>query len=142
MSRNPMIRLPEDQFLHWRQDIEKKQEEQARKMRELQDLVEHLQCENDHLRAQVEKRHNLGGGDAQDSGKARHPTVRDKGKKPIVPYAADILIDDELSSGSSPNPSPEKSNKARSCQRHSHRLAFSNTDIGLLHWARRETDRE
>ena len=29
-------------------------------MKELQDSAEHLQCENDSLRAQVEKRHDLG----------------------------------------------------------------------------------
>ena len=30
MSTNPMIQSPEDQFLYWRQDMERKQEEQAR----------------------------------------------------------------------------------------------------------------
>ena len=35
MASNPMIQSPEDQFLHWRQDMEKKQEEQARQMKEL-----------------------------------------------------------------------------------------------------------
>ena len=43
MTNNPMIQSPEDKFLYWRQDMEKKQEEQARQMRELQDCVEHLQ---------------------------------------------------------------------------------------------------
>ena len=42
MSNNPMHQTLEDQFLHWRQEMERKQEEQARKMRELQDRVEHL----------------------------------------------------------------------------------------------------
>ena len=41
MTRNPVLLLPEDQFLHWRQDMEKKQEEQARQMKELQERVEH-----------------------------------------------------------------------------------------------------
>ena len=67
-------------------------------MRELQDRVEHLQRENDRLRAQVENRHNLGEGDTQDSGQAKHSTVHDKGKKPIVPDNLDIPVDDELSS--------------------------------------------
>ena len=49
--------------------MEKKQEEQARQMRELQDRAEHLQSENDRLRAQAEKIHNLGEGDAQIAGK-------------------------------------------------------------------------
>ena len=51
MTSNLVIQFPEYQFLHWHQDMEKKQEEQARQMRELQDRVEHLQCENDCLRA-------------------------------------------------------------------------------------------
>ena len=46
-------------------------------MRELQDRVEHLQRENNHLQAQVEKRHDLGERDVQDSGQARHPTAHD-----------------------------------------------------------------
>ena len=108
-------------------------------MRELQDCAEHLQRENDCLLAQVEKRHNLGEGEAQESGQAKHPTVRDKGKKPIIPNDADILVDNELSFGSSPNPSPVKSNRARLRQRHSHHPSFSNTDNGLLRLARRET---
>ena len=39
--------------------MEKKQEKQARKMRELQDRAEHMQRENNRLWAQVEKRHDL-----------------------------------------------------------------------------------
>ena len=46
-------------------------------MRELQDRVENLQRENNHLQAQVEKRHDLGERDVQDSGQARHPTAHD-----------------------------------------------------------------
>ena len=66
-------------------------------MRELQDSADHLQRENDRFRAQIEKRHNLGEGDAQESGQAKHPIVHDKGKKPIVPNDADIPTDNELS---------------------------------------------
>ena len=107
-------------------------------MRELQECVEHLQCENDRLQAQVEKRHNLGVGDTEDSGQAKHSTIRYKGKKSIVPDYLDTPADDELSSRSSPNPSSVKSNCSRSCQRHSHRPAFSNTDNGLLRPTMRE----
>ena len=32
MSNNPMHQTPKDQFLHWRQEMERKQEEQARQM--------------------------------------------------------------------------------------------------------------
>ena len=108
-------------------------------MRELQDRVEHLQRENDHLWAQVEKRHNLGKGDMQDSGQAKHPTVRDKGKKSIIPNDVDIPTNDELFSSNLPNPSSEKSNRARLRQGHSYRPAFSNTDNGILRHERRET---
>ena len=55
MTSNLVIRLLEDQFLHWCQDMEKKQEEQVRRMKELQEHVEHPQSENDRLWAQVEK---------------------------------------------------------------------------------------
>ena len=51
MSTNPMVQSPEGQFLHWRQDMERKQEEQARQMEKLQGHVERLQLENDRLRA-------------------------------------------------------------------------------------------
>ena len=77
----------------------------------------------------------------QDSGQARHPTARDKGKELIFPDDVDTLADDELSSSSSPNLSPAKSSRARSRQRHSHRLAFSNADNGTFRQARRETGR-
>ena len=46
--------------------MEKKQDEQARWMRELLDRIEHLECENDCLHAQVEKRRDLGERDMQD----------------------------------------------------------------------------
>ena len=130
MIRNPVILSPEDQFLHWRQDMEKKQEEQARQMKELQERVEHLQRENNCLRSQVEKMRDLDERDVQDSGQAKHLVVRDKGKRPIVLDDADILADDELSTRSSLNPSSAKSNKDRSRQRHSHRPAFSNSNNG------------
>ena len=48
--------------------MEKKQEEQERQMRELQGHAEHLLRENDRLRAQLEKRRDLGERDVQDSG--------------------------------------------------------------------------
>ena len=111
-------------------------------MRELQDCAKRLERENDRLWAQVEERHNLGKKDAQDRGQTKHLTVSDKGKKPIVPDNIDTPADDELSSGGSPNLSPEKSNRARLRQRHSHRPAFNNTDNGLLHRARGETGRK
>ena len=47
MSSNLMNQSPEDQFLHWHQEMEKKQEEQVRQMKELQGHAERLQREND-----------------------------------------------------------------------------------------------
>ena len=49
MSNNMMHQTPEDQFLHWHQEMKRKQEEKARQMQELQACVEFLQRENDQL---------------------------------------------------------------------------------------------
>ena len=51
MSSNLMNQSPKDQFLHWRQEMEKKHEKQARQMKELQGHAKRLQRENDQLRA-------------------------------------------------------------------------------------------
>ena len=42
MASNPANQSLEDQFLRWRQDMDTKQEEQARQMAELRDHVDHL----------------------------------------------------------------------------------------------------
>ena len=47
--KNLVHQTPKDQFLHWRQEMERKQEEQARQMQELQARAERLQRENDQL---------------------------------------------------------------------------------------------
>ena len=60
MMSIPMNKSLEDQFLHWCQDMERKQEEQERQMKELQDQAERLRRENDQLRAQIEKSSDLG----------------------------------------------------------------------------------
>ena len=62
MSCNPMTQSPEDQFFHWRQDMERKQEEQVRKMKELQSHVEGLQRNNDQSQAQIGESHEPGRG--------------------------------------------------------------------------------
>ena len=100
MASISMNQSPEDQFLHWRQDMEKKQQEQARQMKELQGHVERLQRENHQLRAEVGKSHDLGR-NAKYSGRVAHPITSNKGKELIVPSDVDIPEDDELSSGSS-----------------------------------------
>ena len=79
--------------------------------------------------------------DLQDSGHARHPIARDKGKEPIVPDDVDTPADDELYSSGSLNLPPTKSSRTRSCQRHSYRPAFSNTDNGTFRLVRREIGR-
>ena len=62
MLKNPMVQSPEDQYLNWRQDMERKQEEQARKLKELQSHVERLQRENDQLRTQIGESRDPGRG--------------------------------------------------------------------------------
>ena len=104
MSTNLMIQSPKDQFLHWRQDMERKQEEQARYLKELQAHAERLQRENDQLWAQIERSRDLGK-EVRDSGRAVQLIARYKGKKPIIPNDVDTLADDELSSSSSLYPS-------------------------------------
>ena len=54
MSSNPTNSPIEDQFLHWRQEMEAKQEEQARQMVELHEHANHLQQENERLRTRLE----------------------------------------------------------------------------------------
>ena len=55
MASNPANQSLDDQFLRWRQDMETKHEEQARHMAELQSRADHLQQENDRMRARLEK---------------------------------------------------------------------------------------
>ena len=55
MANNPANQSLEDQFLRWRQDMEAKQEEQAKLMDELRNNADHLQQENDLLRARLEE---------------------------------------------------------------------------------------
>ena len=143
MSKNSMIQLLEDQFLHWAQDMEKKQEEQARKMKELQDDVESLPRENDRLRAQIEKRCYLSGRDVQANNRALHPVPRNKGKKPIILDEADVAVNDELSLGSSPplGLSPTKNTRSKSCKRTLHRPTFSDAVSGASCRERREEGR-
>ena len=121
--------------------MEKKREEQARQMRELQDRAEHLQRENDRLQAQVEKMHDLSEKDVQDSGQAKHLTACNKGKELIVLDNMDTPTNDELSSSSSPDQSRAKNGRARSRQRPLHHPTFSNVDSGTFCRARREMGR-
>ena len=122
--------------------MEKKQEEQARQMKELQGHVERLQHENDQLRAQIEKSRDLGK-DVQDNGRAMHPIARNRGKEPVIPDNVDTPANDELSSGSSPSLSlsPAKnareSIKAKWHKKPSHYLAFNDAISDASRRARR-----
>ena len=89
--------------------METKQEEQARKMAELQGHADHLQQENDHLRARLE------GERIENAQGGNHPAPlvkQSKDKEPIQPDDNDAEVDDELSSGSCPLPDlpPPKNN--------------------------------
>ena len=107
MTSNPANLAPEDQFLLWRQELEARQEEQARKVAELREQANRLRQENEHLRTQL---------DASCVGQSRErlppfpPYRPGKGKEADVPDDIDLPTDDELSSGSSPllrrSPSP------------------------------------
>ena len=61
----------------------------------------------------LDRENNDLGKDIRDSSQAAHPTARNKGKDPIVPDDVDTLVDDELSSGSSPSLSLSLSKDAR-----------------------------
>ena len=54
MSSNPTNQPIEDQFLRWRQEMEAKQEEQARQMADLLEHANHLRQENERLQTLLE----------------------------------------------------------------------------------------
>ena len=107
MANNPTNQSLEDQFLGWRQDMEMKQEEQAKQMVELRNCVDHLQQENDRQWALLEEDRSE---NARGSSHLVPPVKQNKGKEPIS-GDSNAAADDELSSGSSPLPdlSPLKS---------------------------------
>ena len=126
--------------------MERKHEEQARHMKDLQGHAKRLQWENDQLWTQIEKSHDLGK-DVRDSDRATLPTTRNKGKEPTVPNDVDTPANDKLSSGSSPSLSlspiknVRESEKAKSCKRPSHHPAFNDAVSGVSLRAKRETSK-
>ena len=101
MTRNPANLAPEDQFLLWRQELEARQEEQARQVAELLEQANRFREENAGLRTQLEA------GRAEQSREPPHlfpPSRPDKGKEATAPDDIDLPADDELSSSSSPLP--------------------------------------
>ena len=53
MTSNPANLAPKDWFLLWRQELEARQEDQARQVAELPEQVNRLRQENEHLRTQL-----------------------------------------------------------------------------------------
>ena len=113
----------------------------------MQGRDEHLQRENDQLRAQVEKSCELGR-DVQDGDHAEQPSALNKGKEPIIPDDVDAPTDDELSSSRSPSMSPPPgrnalgNTRAKSRRKYSHRPAFSDAVSGASGRARREANKK
>ena len=101
MSSNPANQPIKDQFLRWRQEMEAKQEEQARQMVELHEHANRLQQENERLQTRLETNRT-----ENPQGAAQHVplTQTNKGKEPALPNHSNPPADDELSSDSSPFP--------------------------------------
>ena len=98
MISNPANLAPEDQFLLWHQELEVRQEEQARQMAELRGQTNRLREENERLRAQLEaSRAEL----SREPPPPFPPSHPGKGKEAALPDI-ELPADDELSSGSSP----------------------------------------
>ena len=93
MTSNPANLAPEDQFLLWRQELEARQEEQARKVAELREQANRLRQENEHLRTQL---------DASRTGQSREPLPPFPPSRPGKGKGAAVPADNELSSDSSP----------------------------------------
>ena len=109
-------------------------------MAELQSRADHLQKENDRLRARMEENRVE---NARGSSHPALPVKQNKGKEPIWPDDSDTIANDELSFGSSllPNLPPPKNNvKAESRKRPPH--SSSQSVRGIPRRVRREFSRE
>ena len=111
MADNPSNLPIEDQFLRWRQDMERKLDDQARQMTDLRLLSERLQQENNRLlereHARLQERQSGDENPRDDPRGSGNPSplpIRRKGKEPALQADPDTLADDELSSGNSPLP--------------------------------------
>ena len=117
MSSNPANQPIEDPFLRWRQEMEVKQEKQARQMAELREHANHLLQENKRLRARLETN---GVENPQVAAQPIPLTREDKGKGPALPDHGDHPADDEHSSDSSSlprRPPPQNNVEAESKKR-------------------------
>ena len=98
MTRNPTNLALEDQFLLWLQELDVRQEEQARQMAELRGQTNRLREKNERLRPQLEASQAVLSQEPPPPFPPSHPS---KGKEAALPDI-DLPTDDELSSGSSP----------------------------------------
>ena len=106
----------------------------------LHSRVNHLQQENDHLRARSEEDR---GENAQGSSHPVPSVKQNKGKEPILPGDTDVAADDELSSGSSPLPNlPPPKNKVEVESRKRPPRHSSQSVSGMHRRVRREFSRE
>ena len=107
MTSNPANLAPEDQFLLWRQELEARQEEQARQLAELREQANQMREENERLRTQLEADR---AGQSREPPRPFPPARTNIGKEVAAPDNVDLPVDDDLSSGSSPlshrSPSP------------------------------------
>ena len=115
-------------------------------MKESQGHAKHLQRENDQLRDQIKKIHDLVK-DVRDSSRVVHLIARNRGNELIIPNDVDTPTDDELSLGSSPSLSlsstknAQERTKAKSHKRPSHHPAIGDVVSGASHMVRREASR-
>ena len=98
MTSNPVNFAHEDQFFLWRQEMEAKQEEQARQMAELHEQENRLREENERLRTRMEARRAE---QSREPPGPFPPSLPGKGKEVAAPDDIDLPTDDELSPGSS-----------------------------------------
>ena len=140
MSSNPVNQPIEDQFLCWRQEMEEKQEEQARQMAELHEHANRLQQENERLRTHLETNRA-----ENPQAAAQHVplTQKNKCKEPALPDHSDPPADDKLSLDSSllPRRSPPQNNEEAESKKRPPRHS-SQVISGTRRRMRREASRD
>ena len=99
MTSDPANLAPEDQFLLWRQELETRQEKQARQVVELRVQTNQLREENERMRTQLEASRAE---QSREPPRPFPPSRPSKGKEAAAPDDIGLPADDELSSGSSP----------------------------------------
>ena len=136
ISSNPANQPIEDQFLYWCQEMEAKQEEQAKQMVELRKHANRLQLENERPRTRLETNW---GENSRGPVHPTPPTQPNKGKEPILMGESDPPTNDELSYDSSPllDHSPPQNNAEAESKKRPPRRSVS----GSRRRVRRDRDR-